>query len=336
MTRAARRVAIWFALLLATPALAHRLSPAYFGLTETAPNVFAVQWKVSISGGLAAVLEPQVPPGCSIANGVRTTTLDDVRLQHATLECPDGLAGKPFTVKGLAQTQTDVLLRVDYLDGSSSNQRLTPDAPDVTIPARPSAFEVVRTYTVLGVEHILLGIDHLLFVLALLLLVNGVGRLVATVTAFTVAHSVTLGAATLGFVHVPSAPVEAIIALSILFLASELARRRGASGARDDAANLTSRFPWVVAFSFGLLHGFGFAGALSEVGVPQQAVPLALLFFNVGVEIGQLTFIAAVFGFAWLVQLTAVRVPSIWQRTVAYGIGSVAAFWVVERTVAIF
>jgi hypothetical protein len=172
-------------------------------------------------------------------------------------------------------------------------------------------------------------------VLALLLLVNGVGRLVATVTAFTVAHSVTLGAATLGFVHVPSAPVEAIIALSILFLASELARRRiAASG--PDAVNLTTRFPWIVAFAFGLLHGFGFAGALSEVGVPEQAVPLALLFFNVGVELGQLLFIAAVFGLAWLVKLTAARVPQVWQRAVAYGIGSVAAFWVVERTIAVF
>ena len=137
--------------------------------------------------------------------------------------------------------------------------------------------------------------------------------------------------------HVPSAPVEAIIALSILFLASELARRRAvADGADAAAANLTTRFPWVVAFAFGLLHGFGFAGALSEVGVPEQAVPLALLFFNVGVELGQLLFIAAVFGFAWLVQLTAVRVPQSWQRAVAYGIGSVAAFWVVERTMGVF
>jgi hypothetical protein len=332
-----RSVALLGAIVCAAPALAHRLSPAFFGLAETAPNVFTVQWKVSISGGLAAVLEPQVPDGCSIANGVRTYTLDDVRLQHAVLECQSGLAGKKFTVNGLAQTQTDVLLRVDYLDGSSSNQRLTPDGPVVTIPQQPSAFEVVRTYTVLGIEHILLGIDHLLFVLALLLLVNGVGRLVATVTAFTVAHSITLGAATLGFVHVPSAPVEAIIALSILFLASELARRRAvATGVGDDAANFTARFPWIVAFSFGLLHGFGFAGALSEVGVPEQAVPLALLFFNVGVELGQLLFIAAVFGFAWLVRLTAVRVPQVWQRAVAYGIGSVAAFWAIERTFAIF
>ncbi len=332
MSGGARSFLLAVLLLAAVPASAHRLSPAFFGLQETAPNVFAVQWKVSISGGLAAALEPKIPDGCTVANGVRTYTLDDVRLQHATLECAAGLAGKPFTVSGLEQTQTDVLLRVGYLDGSSSNQRLTPDAPAVTIPDKPSAFEVVRTYTVLGVEHILLGIDHLLFVLALLLLVNGVRRLVATVTAFTVAHSITLGAATLGFVHVPSAPVEAIIALSILFLASELARR-GTSGPGTD---LTSQFPWIVAFAFGLLHGFGFAGALSEVGVPENAVPLALLFFNVGVELGQLLFIAAVFALAWLVRRAAVRVPLQWQRAVAYGIGSVAAFWVVERTIGVF
>ena len=207
------------------------MSPAYFGLTETAPNAFDVQWKVSISGGLAAVLEPRVPDGCSLTESVRTYVVDDVRLQHGALSCPDGLGGKEFTVNGLAQTQTDVLLRIDYLDGTASNQRLTPDAPTVTIPERPSALEVVRTYLVLGVEHILLGVDHLLFVLALLLIVQGVGRLVATVTAFTVAHSITLGAATLGFVHVPSAPVEAVIALSILFLASELARQRTAGSA---------------------------------------------------------------------------------------------------------
>ena len=323
------------ATLCAAPALAHRLSPAYFGLTETAPNAFDVQWKVSISGGLAGVLEPRVPDGCSLTESVRTYVVDDVRLQHGALSCPDGLGGKEFTVNGLAQTQTDVLLRIDYLDGTASNERLTPSMPTVTIPKRPSALEVVRTYLVLGVEHILLGVDHLLFVLALLLIVKGLGRLVATVTAFTVAHSITLGAATLGFVHVPSAPVEAVIALSILFLASELARQR-TGAATAETANLTQRFPWVMAFSFGLLHGFGFAGALSEVGMPQQAVPLALLFFNVGVEIGQLLFIAAVFGFAWLVRLTAVRVPAFWPRAVAYGVGSVSAFWVVERTIAVF
>ena len=329
----ARGVLLLATLAAAAPALAHRLSPAYFGLTETVSDTFDVQWKVSISGGLAAVLEPQIPDGCSLSEGVRTYVVEDVRFQHGALQCPGGVAGKTFTVNGLPSTQTDVLLRIDYLDGSATNQRLTPDAPSVVIPERPSAFEVVRTYLVLGVEHILLGIDHLLFVLALLLLVRGAGRLVATVTAFTVAHSITLGAATLGFVHVPSAPVEATIALSILFLAAELARRRADTAV---AANLTMRFPWLVAFAFGLLHGFGFAGALSEVGMPPQAVPLALLFFNVGVELGQLVFIAAVFGFAWLVRLAAVQVPRLWQPAVAYGIGSVAAFWAIERTLAIF
>ena len=314
--------------------LAHRLSPAFFGLTETGPDVFAVQWKVSISGGLAATLEPKVPDGCTLSEPVRTYVVEDVRFQHAALKCPRGLGGRRFTVDGLSLTQTDVLLRVDYLDGTSSNQRLTPGNPSVVLPLRPGPFEVVKTYTALGIEHILLGVDHLLFVLALLLLVRGIRRLVATVTAFTVAHSITLGAATLGFVHVPSAPVEATIALSILFLATELARSQW-TAAGPVGADLTARFPWIVAFSFGLLHGFGFAGALSEVGVPSAAVPLALLFFNIGVEIGQLAFIGAVFTVGWLVRRAAVPAPSRWRLAAAYGIGGMAAFWFIERTVAI-
>jgi hypothetical protein len=342
-TLAAPLLAALAAALLASPALAHRLSPAFFGLTETAPDVYAVQWKVSISGGLASALEPQVPQGCSLTGDVRTYVVnEDVRFQHGTMSCPGGIGGRELRIAGLELTQTDVLLRVDYLDGSSSNQRLTAAEPSVVIPARPSALEVIRTYTLLGIGHILGGVDHLLFVLALLLLVRGVGRLVATVTAFTLAHSVTLAAATLGFVHVPSAPVEATIALSILFLASELARQPlapAASGSRSSAgasADLTARFPWLVAFSFGLLHGFGFAGALSEIGVPQKAVPLALLFFNVGVEIGQLVFIASVLALGWWVRRAALRAPGWWPRAAAYGIGSVAAFWVVQRTAAIF
>jgi hypothetical protein len=337
-TRAASLVVALAAALLASPALAHRLSPAFFGLTETAPGVYAVQWKVSISGGLAAALEPKIPQGCSLTGEVRTYVMnEDVRFQHGTMSCPGGIGGRELRIDGLELTQTDVLLRVDYLDGSASNQRLTPAEPSVVIPARPSAAEVIRTYTVLGIGHILGGVDHLLFVLALLLLVRGLGRLVATVTAFTLAHSVTLAAATLGFVHVPSAPVEATIALSILFLASELARQPLRPEARASAgADLTARFPWLVAFSFGLLHGFGFAGALSEVGVPQKAVPLALLFFNVGVEIGQLLFIASVLVLGWIIRRAALRTPAWWPRAAAYAIGSVAAFWVVQRTAAIF
>jgi hydrogenase/urease accessory protein HupE len=329
-TRSARAGLAVLAVLgaLCTPALAHRLSPGYFGMAEFADGRYEVQWKVSISGGLVDVLEPQVPLGCTVDGTVRSYVVDDARIQHAVFECDGSLRGREVGVKGLDVTATDVLVRVDYLDGTSFTHRLVPESPSVIVPEQPGQLEVIGTYLVLGVEHILLGVDHLLFVLALLLIVRGLRRLVATITAFTVAHSITLAAATLGFVHVPSAPVEATIALSILFLATELARRR--SGQADEGASLTLRFPWVVAFTFGLLHGFGFAGALSEVGLPDRAIPLALLFFNVGVEIGQLAFVAAV-----LLAGRAVRRTPAWAyQATAYVIGSVAAYWVFERTIA--
>lgn len=331
----------------AGPAAAHRLSPAYFGLTETAPNRFDVQWKVSIPGGLADALVPQIPDGCTIEGEVRAYEVGDARIQHGTLACPDGITGRSVSVDGLAASATDVLLRVDFADGTSFTHRLVPTAPSVVIPAQAGAIEVIRTYLVLGVEHILLGVDHLLFVLALLLLVNGLRRLVATVTAFTVAHSLTLAAATLGFVAVPSAPVEATIALSILFVATELARRharttRGGAGTADarmaggGEPDLMARFPWLVAFSFGLLHGFGFAGALSEVGLPQRAIPLALLFFNVGVEVGQLLFIAAVLALGACWRRVRLPIPEVWPRFAAYGIGGAAAYWFIERGQQVF
>ncbi|MEJ2180131.1 MAG: HupE/UreJ family protein, partial [Gammaproteobacteria bacterium] len=179
----------------------------------------------------------------------------------------------------------------------------------------------------LGVEHILLGIDHLLFVFALLLIVTGVRRLVWTITAFTIAHSITLAGATLGYVHVAQQPVEAIIALSILFLATEIIHsRRGRPGYAE-------RWPWMVAFIFGLLHGFGFAGALAEVGLPQQAIPLALVFFNVGVELGQLLFVAIVLLLGWMIHRIKVFPLRPAEMVTTYVIGSVAAFWMIERVV---
>ncbi len=320
---------------VAGAAFAHRLSPAFFGLTEIEANTFQVQWKVSISGGLADAMQPQVPAGCAVIGAVRTYAVEDARIDHGRIGCDEPLPGKLVEVNGLAATQTDVLLRVDYLDGSSFTHRLVPESPSVVVPEEAGALAVAATYLVLGVEHILLGIDHLLFVLALLLLVRGLGRLVITVTAFTVAHSITLGAATLGFVNVPIAPVEATIALSILFVAMELARGDGATASPGANSSLTVRFPWIVAFTFGLLHGFGFAGALSEVGLPQSAIPLALLFFNVGVELGQLMFIAAVLLLGWGLRYVSVPIPR-WSRQLsAYVIGSVAAFWVFERTVSV-
>ena len=186
--------------------------------------------------------------------------------------------------------------------------------------------QIVKTYTWLGIEHILLGIDHLLFVLALLLIVNGKRRLLWTITAFTIAHSLTLAGATLGIVQIPQKPVEAVIALSILFLAMEIVHgQRGRPGA-------AARWPWLVAFVFGLLHGFGFAGALAEVGLPQQAIPLALVFFNVGVELGQLLFVAAVLLLGWL--LHQLKQPKLLDRAelvAVYSIGGLASFWLIER-----
>lgn len=322
--------------LLAAPAAAHRLSPGFFGLSETAPDRYDAQWKVSVSGGLADTLTPQLPEGCAVAGPPRVYFLDGVqapnefRSQHASVLCEGPLAGATFAVDGLAATDTDVLFRIDYLDGSSYTHRLVPNSPSVVIPEQPGALDVIRTYTVLGVEHILIGIDHLLFVLALLMLVTGWRRLVATITAFTVAHSITLGFATLGFVSVSSAAVEATIALSILFLATELARReRGDAGTRRD---LAWRYPWLVAFAFGLLHGFGFAGVLADIGLPPQAVPLSLLFFNIGVELGQLLFIGAVLLLGYLVRRFGREIPRLVPRVAVYVIGSVAALWVFERS----
>ena len=192
---------------------------------------------------------------------------------------------------------------MERIDGTAQTVRLTPAEPGFTVVAAPGALEVARTYFALGVEHILAGVDHLLFVLGLLFLVGSWGRLIGTVTAFTVAHSLTLAAATLGLVYVPQKPVEAAIALSIAFVAADILRT-------DDARkSLTRRAPWIVAFVFGLLHGLGFAGALSDVGLPEHAVPLALLFFNLGVELGQLLFIACALPLAALGRRAALRWP---------------------------
>ena len=240
-----------------------------------------------------------------------------------------GLEGGRVHIDGLDKTSTDVLVRYDFADGVNQAQRLTASDPSFVVPSQPSRLEVVETYFLYGVEHILSGVDHLAFVLALLLLVKGVGRVIATVTAFTLAHSLTLAGATLGFVHMPGPPIEAVIALSIVFVASEIIHsRRGRTG-------LTERYPWVVAFSFGLLHGFGFAGALADVGLPEKSIPIALLFFNVGVEIGQLLFIASIIAIVALSRQITLRVTvprPTWAWAVPpYAIGSLAVFWVIQR-----
>ncbi len=312
---------------------AHEVRPAYLELRQTGPETYDVLWKVPGQGeNLRFGLYVELPAGCTNVTAPRASMVNNAFTERWTVKRAGGLAGGTIHIAGLSATMTDVLVRLERLDGTTQVTRLTPPAPSFIVEATPRALAVARTYLVLGVEHILGGIDHLLFVLALLILVKGTRRLIATVTAFTIAHSLTLAGATLGFVHVPGPPVEAAIALSIVFVASEIMH------SRQGKAGLTERFPWVVAFTFGLLHGFGFAGALSEVGLPQSAIPVALLCFNVGVEIGQLLFIASVLALISLARPTARRIGApqpVWAwRIPPYAIGGVAMFWVIQRLAA--
>jgi hydrogenase/urease accessory protein HupE len=320
----------------ASGAEAHEVRPAFLEIRESAPGTFDVLWKVPARGDYRLSLHARLPAGCSGAPK-HGNFVGDAFVERWQARCPDGLVGQVIDIEGLSATRTDALARLERADGTTQTVRLTPEQTSFVVEAAPSALEVSKTYFMLGVEHILLGVDHLLFVLGLLFLVGNWRQLVGTVTAFTVAHSITLAGATLGWVHAPQAPIEATIALSVVFVAAEILRR--AQGRGDLAVSA----PWLAALVFGLLHGFGFSGALREVGLPEQDIPLALLFFNVGVEVGQMLFIAAVvLVLSALTRLLRrpghtrngpwrseplVRVP------VAYAVGSIAAFWTVQRIV---
>lgn len=306
-------------------AFAHEVRPAYLELTETSPGAFDVLFKTPMRGDSRLLLDVAFSGRVESAAPVVSRMTDDAMVQTWRVTAFDPLAGQEIAIDGLTSTLTDALVRVAFADGRSWVERLTPSAPSATIPAATSGWSVAATYLDLGVEHILFGIDHLLFVLALILIAPNTRQLVLAITAFTIAHSITLAAASLGFVNVPLPPVEAAIALSIAFVASEIVR------AREGKAGIAAHAPWVVAFAFGLLHGFGFAGALSEIGLPAGHIPMALLFFNVGVEIGQLLFVTVVLGLATVIGLARRPLPR-WAALVPpYLIGSLAMFWVLQR-----
>lgn len=323
----------WSRLLLAVLSLAaavaqiqaHEVRPGYLALRQTATESFDVLWKVPAKGGLRLGLYARLPENCAALVPISSHMGGGASTDYWSVKCPGGLTGRTITIDGLTGTMTDVLARIERSDGTTQVTRLSPAEPSFVVEATPSAIKVAGTYLRLGVEHILLGIDHLLFVLALLIIVQGRRRLLGTITAFTIAHSLTLAAATLGFVSMPQAPVEAIIALSIVFVAGEIVH------ARQGHPGITQRWPWIVAFIFGLLHGFGFAGALTEIGLPAQAVPLALLLFNVGVELGQLMFIALIGVVVTVAGLLPMPRPAWAWRVPAYGIGSLATYWMIER-----
>jgi len=325
---------VLLALLAALPAArAHESRPAYLELKETAPGRFSVRWRTPVLSGMRLPIVLKLPEDVRNLRDPVVQELADSLVERRWIDAGrGGLAGKRIEFPGLQLTITDVLVRVELLDGRSWTSIARPSQPWMEIAAAPSGWQVAGSYLVLGVEHILGGVDHLLFVLALVLLVRGWKRLVGTITAFTVAHSITLAAATLGSVSVPGPPVEACIALSIAFVASEIVR------ARQGNPGMAEHWPWLVAFTFGLLHGFGFAGALREVGLPQTAIPLALAFFNIGVELGQLAFIACVLAVIVLGRKLARRMriprpPWAW-RVPPYAIGGLAAFWVIQRLAA--
>jgi hydrogenase/urease accessory protein HupE len=314
-------------LCCASTAHAHESRPAYLQITETIPDRYDVIWRTPLLSGM------RLPVALKFPAGVRNITEPAERefpgslVERRLIAADGGLAGKRIEFVGLQATITDVLVRVQLSDGRNWTTLVHPSRPRVEIASSQGMLAVAAAYLVHGMEHILFGFDHLLFVLALILIVPNLRVLLWTITAFTIAHSITLTAATLGVVHVPGPPVEASIALSILLLAYELVRlQRG-------RVSLTASWPWLVAFSFGLLHGFGFASALTEIGLPNGDIPLALFTFNIGVEAGQLIFITVVLGVLRCAKL--IKVPAVVERharsVTTYAIGIVAAYWFIER-----
>ncbi len=316
------------ALLLALSAGAARadeLRPGYLDLTEIAPQSWRMTWKGPLRSGLARYAHPALPENCKAPAPRRQ--LDDVALTSVwTMTCTAPLAGQEIRIKGLEGLIADVLVRVAPLDGAVQTARLTPDMPAFSIAAKASRWDVAQTYFIIGVEHIFFGFDHLFFVLCLVLLLRGGKAILAAVTSFTLAHSITLIGTTLGFLGLPQRPVESIIALSIIFLAVEIVK------AQPGEARLSQRLPWLVAFLFGLLHGFGFAGALKDIGLPEGEVPMALLTFNLGVEAGQVAIVLAAMAVLALIQRWAAPLLRPFMLSVTYLIGITASYWFIERT----
>jgi len=306
---------------------AHEIRPGFLQIQQVNDTTYNVYWKIPRLGDAIPKIYVNFPDAFIVTESKRPNPIPGFALYVYQITSQEPLNGQIITIGGLDKTLIDVLVNVNFLNGEKISFMIQPDDPSYIVPEKETLIGTIKTYLILGVEHILFGIDHLLFVLALLLITVGFKKLVKTVTAFTIAHSITLTLAALGFIGLPGPPVEAVIALSIVFLAVELLHYY------KGEKTLTAKYPWVVAFIFGLLHGFGFAGALTTIGLPQTTIPSALLFFNIGVEIGQITFILGVLGLIWILKKTKVTFPK-WATFVpVYAIGGIASYWLIERVV---
>lgn len=314
-------------IFVASVCKADEIRPAYLELKEQSNDFFTILWKVPAKGEKKLSLNIEFPSNCNNTTSIDSQLISNAYIQRWTMTCAGGLANNTISIPALQFTNTDVLLRAELLNNISLTAHLTPTEYSYKVPEKASSLKIIKTYIKLGIMHILLGIDHLLFVFALFLIVKSSHLLFWTITAFTLSHSITLAGATLGLVFVPQKPVEAIIALSILFLAIEITH------VQQGKMSIAAEKPWLVAFIFGLLHGFGFAGALAEVGLPEHAISLALIFFNIGVELGQLIFIVAVLIVGWFfVNIFKLSIAIAWTKMITvYSIGSISAFWLIER-----
>jgi len=317
-------LALVIVILLPWVTTAHEMRPALLQIRQVSATGYEITWKIPRRENMIIAIHPVFPAWFQVTRGLPATEAGDGALYSFHAESSKDIHHMPITIEGIEQSLVDMIVYVQLGNGEKYSMMIQPAHPTVSIPDRETFGITAWTYLKLGVGHILSGPDHLLFVLALLLIVSGGRKIFFTITAFTLAHSLTLSLSALGSLSLPGPPVEATIALSIMFLAWELVKQH-----RGEEV-ISARKPWLVSFTFGLLHGLGFAGALKEVGLPQTQVPAALAFFNVGVEVGQLLFIGAMLGIG---KLLSERLRStVYARFVpAYAIGSVAAFWFVER-----
>ena len=317
-------------LLVARPVHAHESQPAYLDLRQTGPDTYAVLWKTPARADLRGGILLEWPKDCTIEGKAVRYETAGADIERYQIRVPGGLEDREIAITGPAAALADVLAQLQRADGSVSIYRRTPADSTLTITAAPSRWQQSLLYINTGITHILTGVDHLLFVLGLLLIVHDRWMLLKTITAFTIAHSLTLAIATLGYASAPLAPLYAAIALSILFLGPEIMRQRRGK------TSLTLRHPWVVAFAFGLLHGFGFASGLVDLGLARAQIPWALLCFNVGVEIGQLFFVALILLLERSFRVLEIHWPRWVQALPAYTIGSLGAYWTIQRTVILF